>query len=41
MDEMFEDIRLKFNLNAKNEPMLEVKEYLGLLRASDVLRHVS
>lgn len=39
MDEIFEDMQPKFNLNIYDEPMLEVKEFLKLLNALEELLH--
>lgn len=39
MDEMLEDMQLEFDLNIEDESMLEVKEFLRLLKASKELLH--
>jgi hypothetical protein len=39
MVEMLEDIQPKFDLNIEDEPMLEVKEFLRLLKASKESLH--
>lgn len=39
MVEMLEDIQPKFDLDIEDEPMLEVKEFLRLLKASEKSLH--